>query len=120
MKIDLAALKTEILECERRRDPFSCVVVRRRRMMSYRTSLDFSGKGANRESTGMRAARSNWIKPFNGILAVCSSPFLNGPDRSYLLCTLEQGRVALMQSASMIRCWTDRDYLKAKQEKSEQ
>ncbi len=23
----------------------------------------------------MRAARSNWIRPFNGILAVCSSPF---------------------------------------------
>ena len=38
MKIDLVALKTKILECERGGGLFSCSVVRQRRMKSNRTS----------------------------------------------------------------------------------
>jgi hypothetical protein len=44
LKIDLAALKTRILERERGRGRFSCLVVRRRRMRSYRRSAAKTGR----------------------------------------------------------------------------
>src|SRR6266851_6289749 len=56
-KIDLAALKTKILEYERGRDPFSCMVVRQRRMKSLTKTAGCVPQIAILEGGGLKGVR---------------------------------------------------------------